>query len=108
MGNDKATAWLTLADADAVDKRVLDIIARALHGYNVDNMDNQKQLGMALLMNFAVNQHLRGLMLDTLMQEITTNLRMDTYLDPHHQNLHIRLTYKGNGVTQQTVNLRRY
>lgn len=112
MENDKATAWLTLADADAVDKRVLDIIARALHGYNVDNMDNQKQLGMSLLMNFAVQNYLKDMMIPLIHNEIgnglKNNLRIDYQTSQARQVAHYRISYGPTVVLEQAINLRGY
>ncbi len=112
MGNDKATAWLTLADADAVDTRVLSVLDRALFGYTGHSLDNQQRLGTALLDNYVVQTKLNGMtqyrMEDIIRNELCNHLRIDTHLDPHHMNLHIRLAYKSTSVSQQTINLRRY
>lgn len=112
MENDKATAWLTLADADAVDKRVLDCIRRSLHGYNVENLENQKQLGLDLLSNFAVRNYLKDILITLIHSEIGNalkeNLRIDYQTSHARQVAHYRISYGNNVVLEQAINLRGY
>jgi hypothetical protein len=112
MEDAKATAWLTLADADAVEQKVLTAMAKAFFGYNVDNMENQKQLGYALLNNFAVQNHLKAQLLDMMQHvvkdEICNKLNLESYYDRIQQLVHLRVTYQGNPVATQAINLRGY
>lgn len=112
MADDKATAWLTLADADAVDKRVLDIIARSLRGYNADNLENQKQLGMSLLHNFAVQNYLKDMLIPLIHNEIgnglKNNLRIDYQTSYAQQVARYRISYGPTVVLEQAINLRGY
>lgn len=110
MENDKATAWLTLADADAVEQKVVDVIRQLLEGGTQESRQNLNDLGSRLgysytLANMVFN-NLQQQIQSMLQNEICNNLRMDMYIDQYNQNLHVRLNYKGNGVTQQTINLR--
>ncbi len=112
MQDDKAKAFFILSDADAIDRKIAASVHKLLVGYEVQQMNNQRDLGNALFNNFAVQNRIKDYLLpfieDTLVQNLVANLRMETYLDPHHENLHIRLSYKSQSVSQQTVNLRRY
>ena len=112
MENDKAKAFFILNDDDVIDRKVADAIERMFTGHHPNAMRNQETLGKELVSNWMVSNTIASRLMSDMQQlvlnEITNNLRLDTYLDPHHENLHIRLTYKGNGVTQQTINLRRY
>lgn len=110
MENDKATAWLTLADADAVENKVVDVIRQLLDGSTEESRQNLNDLGTRLGQSFTMSNmilnNLQQQIQNMLRDEICNNLRMESYLDPHHRNLHIRLHYRGNGVTHQTINLR--
>jgi hypothetical protein len=112
MGNDKAKAFFILNEDDVIDRKIADAIEKMFTGHHPNAMRNQETLGKELVSNWMVSNTISSRLMPDIQQmvlnEITNNLRMETYLDPHYENLHIRLTYKGSGVTQQTVKLRRY
>lgn len=110
MENDKAKAFFILNDDDVIERKIGDAIERLFTGHHPNAMRNQETLGRELVSNWMVSNtihdRLMPQMQQMVMHEICTNLRMDTYLDPHYNNLHIRLSYKGNDVTQQIIRLR--
>lgn len=112
MADDKAQAFFILNDEDVIDRKIAASVHKLFMGYEVQQMNNQRDLGNALFNNYAVQNRIKDYLLpfieDTFVQNLVANLRMETYLDPHHENLHIRLSYKSHPVTQQTINLRRY
>ena len=112
MENDKAQAFFILNEEDAIDRKIAASVHKLFMGYEPQQMNNQRDLGNALFNNYAVQNRIKDYLLpfieDMFMKNLVANLRMETYLDPHHQNLHLRLSYKGNAVTQQTINLREF
>jgi hypothetical protein len=112
MENDKAKAFFILNEDDVIDRKVGDAIERLFTGHHPNAMRNQETLGRELVSNWQVSNTIASRLMPNfqqmVMDEICTNLRMDTYIDKYQQLLHIRLSYKGNGVTQQSINLRGY
>ena len=112
MADDKAQAFFILNDEDVIDRKIAASIYKLFMGYEVQQMNNQRDLGNALFNNYAVQNRIKDYLLpfieDTFVQNLVANLRMETYLDPRQEHLHIRLSYKSQPVTQQTINLRGY
>jgi hypothetical protein len=112
MEDDKAKAFFILNEDDVIDRKIADAIERMFTGPHPNAMRNKETLGKELVSNWQVSHTISSRLTPDIQQlvmnEITNNLRIDTYLDPHYENLHIRLAYKGNSVSQQTINLRRY
>jgi hypothetical protein len=112
MADDKAQAFFILNEDDVIEQKVAQVLGKLFHSANPSSHHNAEELGRKLGASFSLQNQVANAMRfqieDMVKSEICNHLRMDSYLDPHHENLHIRLSYKGNGVTQQTINLRRY
>lgn len=112
MQDDKATAWFTLADHDAIEKKIAATFGKTFMDYNGYSMNNMEQFGRRMLENYTIQSQLKSMMLssfeDALGQSLQRNLRIDHFTDHHMHRLRYRISYKGTVIIEQEVNLRGY
>lgn len=112
MENGKATAWLTLADADAVEKKIAATFGKTFMEYNGYSTNNMERFGRRMLENYTIQMHLKSMMgalvEDALGQSLQRNLRIDHFTDHHMHRLRYRVSYKGTVIIEEEVNLRGY
>ena len=112
MQDDKATAWFTLADHDAIEKKIAATFAKTFMEYNRYSMNNMEQFGRRMLENYQVQNRMKDMMVPLIDQMIgdglQRNLRIDHYTDHHRHSLRYRVSYKGSVIIEQEVNLRGY
>lgn len=110
MQDDKATAWLTLADHDAIEKKIAATFGKTFMEYNGYSTNNMEQFGRRMLDNYTIQSHLKsmmGVLIEGLIGDcLQRNLRIDHYTDHHMHRLRYRVSYKGTAIIEQEVNLR--
>lgn len=112
MQDDKATAWFTLADADAIDRKIAASFAKTFMDYDMYSQGNMQQFGQRMLENYQVQNRMKDMMIPLVEELIGSclqrNLRIDHYTDHHRHSLRYRVSYKGTVIIEQQVNLRGY
>jgi hypothetical protein len=98
MQDDKATAWLTLADADAIEQKVLNVLGNALN-----NPSNQHLLADHICNNYNFQMRIKALVEPTIRQtisdEMQRNFKIDHYYEQWNRTVGYRIRY-GNTVIQ--------
>ena len=104
MQDDKATAWLTLADADAIEQRVLNVLGNALN-----NPSNQHLIADRIFSNYNFQMRIKGLIEPTIRQtisdEMRNNFKVDHYYDQWNRTAGYRISYGTNVIAQQQIKL---
>jgi hypothetical protein len=104
MADDKAKAWLTLADADAVEAKVVDVVNRMFsgdHPHVVPNLEAFAQrLSGSFQMQNAIASYIGPQIRQTIREEVKNNLRVDHYYEQYNRTAGYRIRY-GNDVIQQ-------
>lgn len=104
MQDDKATAWLTLADADAIEQKVLDVLGNALN-----NPSNQHLIVEHLFNNYNFQMRLRSMtessMRLLISDEMRNNFKVDHYYDQWNRTAGYRISYGSNVIAQQQIKL---
>jgi hypothetical protein len=112
MQDDKAQAWFTLADHDAIEKKIAATFGKTFMDYNGYSMNNMEQFGRRMLENYTIQSQLKSMMVPLIDQMIgdglQRNLRIDHFTDHHMHHLRYRVSYKGTVIIEQEVNLRGY
>ena len=110
MENDKAKAFFILNEDDVIDRKVGDALERLFTGHHPNAMRNQETLGKELVSNWQVSNTIRSRLMPDIQQmvmdEVCSNMRMDTYVDRYQDVIRIRLTYKNSTITEQAINIR--
>ena len=103
MENDKATAWLTLADADAVEAKVIDVLNKAFEGDHPHVRNNRDELARRLASSFqlqiAVASYITPQVQQMIRDDIRNNLRVEHYYEQWNRTAGYRIRY-GNDVIQ--------
>ena len=103
MQDDKATAWLTLADADAVEQKVLDVINRALT--DVNSLGSPVMYGVVnkLCSDYTFQMRIKGLIEPTIRQTISDEMRMNFKIEHYYEQWNRTAGYRvryGTNVIQ--------
>lgn len=109
MENDKAAAWLTLADADAVEQKVIDVIRQLLEGNTEESRQNLNDLGNRLgtsytMSNMILNSlqpQISNMIRDSIMQ----NFRVEHYYETWNRTAGYRIRYGSNVIQQEQIKL---
>ncbi len=109
MENDKATAWLTLADADAVEQKVVDIVNRLFGADNQFARNNSDELARRLSHSFhlqnAVANYVLPQVRSLIAEEMRINFKVDHYYDQWNRTAGYRILYGSNVIAQQQIKL---
>jgi hypothetical protein len=112
MADDKAKAFFILHDDDAIDRKIAASVHKLFIGYEVQQMNNQRDLGMAMLNNFAVKNFMKDTLIPLIQAEIVQglkhNLRIEHHVDRTREVTHYRISYGNNVIIEQSINLRGY
>jgi hypothetical protein len=109
MGNDKATAWLTLADADAVEQKVLDTIAKALMESNALNQGIMYRVVDKLCVDFNFQMRIKNMVepiiRQTMSDEMRNNFKVEHYYEQYNRQAGYRISYGQHVITQQNIKI---
>ena len=112
MENDKAQTFFILNDDDVIKKRVGQAIGEMFIGFATNQMDNQRDLGNALVNNYAVQHRIKTFMEpfmeEMLIRNLKTHLRVDFHPSFIDNDLHYRVVYGAHLIQQEKINLRGY
>jgi hypothetical protein len=104
MENDKAKAWLTLADADAVEQKVLNVLGNALN-----NPSNQHLIADHLFNNYNFQTRFRSLVepiiRQTISDEMRMNFRVEHYYEKWNSTAGYRIRYGTNVIQTEQIKL---
>ncbi len=104
MQDDKATAWLTLADADAIEQKVLDVINRAL--MDASSLGSTVMYGIVnkLCADYNFQMRIKNIVEPTIRQtmahEMRNNFKVDHYYESWNRAAGYRIRY-GDAIIQQ-------
>jgi hypothetical protein len=109
MENDKATAWLTLADADAVEQKVLDVLGKALLDYSTSSSDNLARLAIRIVDDYSFQMRMKGLLEPIVHQAISdgmrNNFKVEHYYEQYRREAGYRISYGQHVITQQNIKI---
>lgn len=109
MENDKATAWLTLAGADAVEQKVLDTIAKALLDSDALNQGIMYRVVDKLCMDYNFQMRIRNMVEPIVRQIISDDIRQNFKVDHYYQQYDriagYRVMYGPHVITQQNIKI---
>jgi hypothetical protein len=102
MQDDKATAWLTLADADAIEQKVLDVMGRAFAA-NVD------ALALKLAGSFHLQNSVAGYVLPQVRSliagEMRNNFKVEHYYEQWNRTAGYRIRYGDTIIQTEQIKL---
>ena len=109
MENDKAYAWLTLADADAVEAKVVDVIQKLLNGDSDESRQNLNGLGTRLGYSFT----LANMIFNSLQPQINNmirdglaqNFRIDHFYESYNRTAGYRIRYGGYTIQTEQIKM---
>ena len=109
MENDKATAWLTLADADAVEQKVVDIVNRLFGADNQFARNNSDELARRLSHSFhlqnAVANHVLPQVRTLIAEEVRMNFKIEHYYESWNRTAGYRVRYGSNVIQTEQIKL---
>ena len=104
MENDKAKAWLTLADADAVEQKVLDVMGRAFM-----NPSNMHLIADQLTSHYNFQMRIKNMVEPTIRQtmvdEMRNNFKVEHYYEQYRREAGYRISYGQHVITQQNIKI---
>lgn len=108
MENDKATAWFTLADADAIEQKVLKVLDRILLDPSTNNA-NISKLATRIADDFYFQSRLRGWVEPEINKGvrdgIKNNLRVEHYYEAWNRTAGYRIRYSSDIIQQEQIKL---
>lgn len=109
MENGKATAWLTLADADAVEQKVLDVLNRVFGGDITQSTANRDALAQRLAGSFylqnAVANYIRPEINNMLRDGLKNNLKVEHYYEQWNRVAGYRIRYGDTTIQQEQIKI---
>lgn len=109
MENDKAAAWLTLADADAVEQKVIDVIRQLLEGNTEESRQNLNDLGTRLGYSFTlanmIFNSLQPQINNMIRDGLTQNFKIDHFYEPYNRTAGYRIRYGDRVIQTEQIKL---
>lgn len=107
--NNKAKAWLTLADADAVEAKVLDTLAKALIEPNALSSGVMYPIVDKLCMDYNFQNRIRNMVepiiRQTMLDEMRNNFKVEHYYEQYNRQAGYRISYGQHVITQQNIKI---
>lgn len=108
MENDKATAWLTLADADAVEDKVIDVLNK-LFGDGVGSNSNVDGLAQRIAHSFVIQNtiagYLRPQIQGMIKDAVTQNFKIDHYYESWNRTAGYRIRYGDHVIQTEQIKI---
>lgn len=109
MENDKAVAWLTLADADAVENKVVDVIRQLLDGSTEESRQNLNDLGNRLGTSYTLSNmifnNLRPQIQGMIKDAVTQNFKIDHYYESWNRTAGYRIRYGDHVIQTEQIKI---
>ena len=104
MQDDKAKAWLTLADADAVEQKVLEVVCRVFF-----TPSNTHLIADQLTNNYNFQMRIKGLVEPTIRQtmahEMRNNFKVEHYYESWNRTAGYRIRYGDTIIQTEQIKL---